>query len=81
MNQVNIFQAKTDLSRLILSLEKREQDKIIIARDGVPVAMLSLYEPQSKKRLLGKFNGKFSLPDDLDACNDEVLELLGGTDQ
>ena len=77
MNQVNIFQAKTELSRLILSLEKREQDKIIIARDGVPVAILSLYENQPGKRELGKFNGKFALPEDLDECNDEVLNLLG----
>ena len=62
---------------MILSLEKREQDKIIIARDGVHVAILSLYENQPGKRELGKFNGKFSLPENLDECNDDVLNLLG----
>ena len=74
---MNIFQAKTELTRLILSLEKREQDKIIIARDGVHVAILSLYENQPGKRERGKFNGKFSLPENLDECNDDVLNLLG----
>ena len=74
---MNIFQAKTELTRLILSLEKREQDKIIIARDGVHVAILSLYENQPGKRELGKFNGKFSLPENLDECKDDVLNLLG----
>lgn len=77
MKQVSIFQAKTELSRLIISLEKKEQDKIIIARDSIPVAILSLYEPEPEKRELGKFNGKFALPKDIDDCNDEVLELLG----
>ena len=59
MTQVNMFQAKTELSKLILSLENKENDKIIIARDGKPVAVLQLYTPE-KKEEIGKFDGKFS---------------------
>ena len=78
MTQVNMFQAKTDLSKLIVSLENKDEDKIIIARDGNPVAVLTLYTPEPQERKLGKYNGKYSLPDDIDDCNDEVLSLMGG---
>ena len=77
MEQINIFQAKTELSRLISSLENKEQNQIIIARNGIPVAVLLPYEAAKKKIKLGMFNGKYQLPEDIDECNDVVLSLLG----
>ncbi len=74
--QVNIFQAKTELSKLISMLERKEQEQIIIARNGKPIATISLYTPIKKKRKLGKFNGKFELPDDINDGDEEVRELL-----
>ena len=38
--QVNIFDAKTDLSKLIKMLENKEEESITIARNGRPVAKL-----------------------------------------
>lgn len=29
------------------------------------------------KRKLGLANGKYAIPDDIDACNDEILEMFG----
>ncbi len=78
MTQVNIFKAKTDLSKLIMSLETKEQDQIIIARAGKPVAVLLPYSGSKKKRELGKYDGKYDIPDDFDEFNDEILDLLGG---
>ena len=75
MTQVNMFQAKTELSKLILSLENKENDKIIIARDGKPVAVLQLYTPE-KKEEIGKFDGKYHIPKNIDECNDEILALM-----
>ena len=80
MTQVNMFQAKTELSKLIASLEKKEQDQILIARDGKPVAVLMLYIPEDGKRRLGLFNGKYDIPDDIDACNDDVFNMMSGED-
>ena len=77
MTQVNIFKAKTELSKLIGSLERKEEDRIIIARDGTPVALLTLYTPETRRRKLGIFNGKYIIPDDIDECNEEVLDLMG----
>ena len=77
MNQVNIFQAKTDLSKLIVSLENHEEDEIIIARGGTPVAVLKAYIPAVPQREIGKYNGKFIIPDDIDESNDEILQMFG----
>lgn len=79
MLQVNMFQAKTELSKLIKSLEDEEHKSIVIARNGQPVAKLTLYDAsESSKRELGKFNGKYHIPEDIDECNDEVLALMEG---
>ena len=80
--QVNMFQAKTELSKLIVLLEKKEQDEIFIARDGVPVAVLTLYNPGEQKRKLGMFNGKYEIPDNFDEGNATVAEMMfGGSDE
>jgi antitoxin (DNA-binding transcriptional repressor) of toxin-antitoxin stability system len=77
MLQVNMFQAKTELSKLINSLENEEFEFIVIARNGQPVAKLTLYDVSSE-RVLGKFNGKFNIPADIDESNSMVMDLLGG---
>ncbi|MCR4838691.1 MAG: type II toxin-antitoxin system Phd/YefM family antitoxin [Eubacterium sp.] len=56
MIQVDMFQAKTDLSKLIRSLEQGEQDVIVITRDGKPVAKLKQYDPEHQDIILGRFN-------------------------
>ena len=79
MLQVNMFQAKTELSKLIKSLEEEKHKSIVIARNGQPVAKLTLYNSsESTKRELGKFNGKYHIPKDIDECNEEVLALMEG---
>ena len=79
MLQVNMFQAKTELSKLIKSLEDEEHQSIVIARNGHPVAKLTLNNGSDTGKIeLGKFEGKFHIPDDIDECNDEVLALMEG---
>lgn len=78
MTQINMLQAKSDLSKLIVMLENKEEDQILIARNGVPVATLSLYNPPKQKVEIGKYNGKYDVPDDIDGGNDEVIMLMGG---
>lgn len=68
MCQVNILQAKTELSKLILLLETDKEDEVIIARNGKPVAKLELYKKSSEKRI-GIAKGLF-------VFNDAVFENL-----
>lgn len=80
--QVNMLQAKTELSKLIASLENKEQNEIYIARDGIPVAVLTLYQPDGGKRKLGKFNGKYSIPDESDDVDALIADMMfGGLDE
>ena len=57
MRQVNIHEAKTQLSKLITSGEE-----VVIARYGEPVARLIPIRPQSSRRVAGSAKGKFEVP-------------------
>ena len=78
METVNIFKAKTDLSKLIRKIEQKDEDKVILARNGKPVAMLVPYVSEERASRIGTAKGKFTVPQDIDAFNDEVLDLFEG---
>jgi len=60
MTTINIHEAKTHLSRLLVRVELGEE--IILARAGKPVARLA-----PGKRRLGSAAGEFEVPDDFNA--------------
>jgi len=63
--KVNIYDAKTQLSRLVERAAAGED--VIIARAGRPVARLTqLPAISKKKRRLGLLDGQFKIPDDFD---------------
>lgn len=73
MDQVNMHEAKTQLSKLVARVESGEE--IIIARRGKPVAKLVGLEPPKTRRLSGRDRGLFEVPDDFDQpLPDEVLQ-------
>ena len=74
MAEVNIHEAKTHLSRLLLRVADGEE--IVIARAGKPVAKLVPVDPKPQ-RLIGQDDGLFDVPDDFDApLPEEVLALF-----
>lgn len=62
---VNIHEAKTHLSRLLVRVELGEE--IILARAGKPVARLAPIEHKRGERRLGSAAGEFEVPDDFNA--------------
>ena len=64
MTQVNIHEAKTQLSRLLAKVAAGEE--VVIARNGKPVARLVPAEPPRKKRVLGMDAGKIWISPDFD---------------
>ena len=58
--QVNIHEAKTQFSKLILCVEKGEE--VVIARYGEPVARLVPYNRSFVPREPGSAEGKFTVP-------------------
>jgi prevent-host-death family protein len=74
MAEVNVHEAKTHLSRLLLRVAGGEE--IVIARAGKPVARLVPIEPKPQ-RVIGQDDGLFEVPDDFDApLPNEVLALF-----
>ena len=63
--QININEAKTKLSELIVRVESGEE--ITIARAGKPVARLVPIHEHQGKRTAGLAKGKVTVRDDFDA--------------
>lgn len=78
MDQVNIYQAKTQFSRLLERVEAGEE--IVIARAGRPVARLVPYARRSGKRIPGAWRGKVHMADDFDELPDDLLAAFHGDD-
>jgi prevent-host-death family protein len=76
--EVNIHEAKTQLSRLLQRVANGEE--VTIARAGVPVARLVAVEPPKPSvRPLGMDRGKVWVADDFDApLPDDLLALFYG---
>jgi prevent-host-death family protein len=79
MATVNMLEAKSSLSRLVEAVESGAEREIIIARNGKPAARLVGIEPGGGGKRLGVARGKFKVPKNIDAINDEVAKLFGGT--
>ncbi len=78
MTQINVFEAKTNLSKLLQMLESGEEDVFVIARNGTPVADLTLTSRRDRvPTFLGFKDGAYDIPDDIDIDNDEIAELFG----
>ena len=76
MHSVNIFEAKTNLSKLLESIESGREHEVVIARNGKPVARLvAVSEPPADKRI-GVAKGKFRAPDSIDKDNKAILKLF-----
>ena len=78
--QVNVFEAKTEFSKLIRLVESRREEYITVARNGKPVAKIVPYESTPVSKRIGIAKGKFTVPDDFDAGNDEIAAMLMGGD-
>jgi prevent-host-death family protein len=71
MTEVNIHQAKTNLSRLLSRVAAGEE--IVIAKAGKPIARLVPFRKLKGKRPLGMDKGLFHVPGDFDAPLPEDL--------
>lgn len=77
MEQVNIHEAKTHLSRLLERVAQGET--VVIAKAGKPLAKLSPWDaPVQTPRRIGFMKGKLKVSADFDTMGqDEILDLFG----
>ena len=78
MEVVNIHEAKTRLSKLLLKVSRGEP--FIIARAGRPIAkVVAVDAPEADQaRRLGFLSGEIDVPDDFDRMGEaEIAETFG----
>ena len=66
MQMINIHEAKTHLSKLLVRVSAGEE--IIISKAGRPLARLVAWREPVMTRKPGLDRGKFQVPDDFDAA-------------
>jgi len=77
MTTINIYEAKTQLSKLVEQAASGED--VIIARGGKPVARLTRLQAPRRKIRFGVLKGKVRVAPDFDApLSAEVLEQFEG---
>jgi prevent-host-death family protein len=78
MEQINIHQTKTNLSKILEKVELGE--KIIIANRGIPKAVISKYAPEQELERdspFGRYKGQIEISDDFDEEDAEINRLFG----
>ena len=78
MQTVSLFNAKTHLSGLIEQIASGAETEITIARHGQPVARLVPIPQIDIAKRVGIAAGLFEVPDDIDAHNADILDLMIG---
>jgi prevent-host-death family protein len=78
MRSVNVHEAKTSFSKLLARVARGE--RIVIAKNGVPVAVLGPYEERPVQRELGIDRGRIRIDEDFNApLSDAVLREFEGS--
>lgn len=76
MMQVNMLEAKTNLSKLVGQLETHEQDVIYIARNGEPVVQMELITLPPTAERIGAAKGKLKIPTNFEEWDNEIEEAF-----
>ena len=74
--QVNVYDAKTHLSRLLDQVAAGEE--VVIARSGRPVARLIPYARPGAPRRPGAWRGRVTIADDFDTLPTELEAAFTG---
>lgn len=80
MQQFNIYEVKTQLSRLVEQAHNGET--IIIAKSGKPWAKIIPFDAPKKRFKFGTMKGKIKVSDDFNApLPDDIIDLFENGDE
>lgn len=79
MRQINIHEAKTNLSRLVDDAVNKGES-FVIAKAGKPMVTVRAYAPPPKQaKRIGFLKGMITVPDDFDSMGkDEIRAMFEG---
>jgi prevent-host-death family protein len=75
---VSLFNAKIHLFGLIEQIVNGDETEITIARHGKPIARLVPIPRTDRAKRIGIAAGLFEVPDNIDAHNADILNLMIG---
>lgn len=77
MQTVSLFEAKTNLSKIVESLIDGTEQEIVISRRGKPVVRLTpLNNTTDTSKRIGIAKNRFVIPDNIDRSNDAISKLF-----
>ena len=81
MCKVNVLEAKTNFSRLLMLLESKEEDEVIICKNNNPIATLRLLPKVDVSKRIGIAKGKFVSPslDEFNESDEEIAKMFSGS--
>ncbi len=79
MCQVNVLEAKTNFSKLLMLLETKQESEIIICKNNRPVAKITPMPGFDINKALGIAKGKWTIPDDFDDEDPVINEMFYGS--
>lgn len=74
---VTLAQAKEKFSELLGVLEDGKERQIVITENGKPIVKMSDCRERPRAVKIGIAKGKFVVPDDFDADNEEIAKAFG----
>ena len=75
MTQANIYEAKTQLSKLIQKAIDGEE--VVIAKSGKPLVKLVLVDSDRSSIIFGLMEGQIEIADDFNEFGPELSEMFG----
>ena len=75
---INIHEAKTHLSRLVVRVEAGEE--VVISRAGRPVARLVPYRSRTAPRVPGRWRDQIVIAPDFDAVDEQLIRDFEGSE-
>lgn len=78
MKRVSVTGASADLADLVDLIQSGREDRVILVKDGRPVAQVEGYaeDPDGRHVRIGIAAGKLVYPEDLHAFDDEIAEMF-----
>lgn len=76
MCQVNVLEAKTNFSKLLMLLETKQESEIIICKNNRPVAKITPMPGFDINKALGIAKGKLKYPIDIHDGDDEIIAMF-----
>jgi prevent-host-death family protein len=82
MSQINMLEAKSNLSKLVDRIERGLDGEIVIARNGRPAARLVPIAASAAGKRIGLLKGKFQAPslEQLDEAGEDIARSFLGMD-